>query len=107
MNPNLPSHFPLRRTFLVFERLLRDIDTPAGHLMILMVLVAVGCVGAALQIHGAQKLGEISLYALLMRLALTRHLKILSRALLVFLELKAAALGLSLKGSSPQNKEVC
>lgn len=87
MNRQLPTQFPLRRTFLVFERFLQDIDSPGGHLFLLMGLVAAASVGSAIQVPGSREFGTISLYALVLRLMLPRHLKILSRVMLLVAKL--------------------
>lgn len=60
------ERFPLARFFLVFERVLKDLPTPGGRILILSILVLVGYLT-----RGHRELGSAAFIALLWVLA--RH----------------------------------
>jgi hypothetical protein len=63
------DRFPLERPFKVLERILRNLESPGGRILVLLVLAVTGYVCAAFKIPHAEQLGASSLIALLLVLA--------------------------------------
>jgi hypothetical protein len=70
---NLRDSTPFASCFEVFERFTRNLETPGGRILVLLLLVFAGYVGAAWGAHSAEQLAATALITLLFVLARNPH----------------------------------